>query len=678
MLAIENEERFGAALRRKLDSVRSLAQFPLYSRKQLQSQVLGSFIIYSRREYLFTERRERIARAAAARAAVIMQAKKADYKRAQLDRERLIKDIEIARVDVERKWLWESLTTVTKGTPKQRLRSLVERVCKFALADVASVFVWNEATENLILHTSYNWHNPQEGNASYKQGESWTGGIALLKEEVTVLTPELSRLEYHNRFYEEMIPPEHRIGRGGSEIKFGIRLAANDRLVGVMTIVYYKGDAGEAAAKDQGLKESLGLFARFVTLCVEAVKQDSMRRQMRQLLNTKDDVAQQMVYAAGSHLGWPAVVDALKDGFMVERVNFYRVLHNKKMELRWSSPRLNESPVRSEPVEPFGVLGDLVLRKQDVLIKSKDDPSLKSWPDREGIRSLYATPVVDSQGLVRGVIAYINRIKTADHPFEFLDNIERGAAKDVTHPIAATLEHLERTREFEELTHKLINTTKIGASGLFANVVMHNVMAPFSVISGDIDWLIKHPNSSEEERLGHLRRIQEQHRRSKRTIREAAQRGTPGVKRENLSIVVGAALKVLDQELKDAKIKPDFSGDAAVNVRVDSLKLVGALVSLLTNAVEAMKGEKDAKKIFVLAQASSDGGTAFISIRNPLPEVTEAQVVQFFEPKYTSKKGHLGLGVPLAQRTIEEAGGKLEIKPHPLGGVETIVTIPIC
>jgi signal transduction histidine kinase len=66
--ALEKQEKYGAAFQRELDSIEATAMLPL----KHVGEVLGSFVIDSRQRYFFTERRNRLAEAAAALGAAIL------------------------------------------------------------------------------------------------------------------------------------------------------------------------------------------------------------------------------------------------------------------------------------------------------------------------------------------------------------------------------------------------------------------------------------------------------------------------------------------------------------------------------------------------------------------------------------------------------------------------------
>jgi C4-dicarboxylate-specific signal transduction histidine kinase len=163
------------------------------------------------------------------------------------------------------------------------------------------------------------------------------------------------------------------------------------------------------------------------------------------------------------------------------------------------------------------------------------------------------------------------------------------------------------------------------------------------------------------------------------TIEAAALKGKPGAKSERLQTVVRAALRVVEQEIADAGIKTTFHTKSPVKVNVDTLLIVGALVNLLSNAIEAMRGAEGTKVLTVLTGLSPDKAFAQVQINNSFPNVTAAQITQWFEHKYTTKDRHhhLGLGLPLAKKVIENSGGRFRMSPHADGGVSAVIWLPV-
>jgi len=57
--------------------------------------------------------------------------------------------------------------------------------------------------------------------------------------------------------------------------------------------------------------------------------------------------------------------------------------------------------------------------------------------------------------------------------------------------------------------------------------------------------------------------------------------------------------------------------------------------------------------------------------------VPEEYIDKIFEPFFSTKKGGLGLGLPLSKRVIEEHGGKIEFSSRQGNGSEVKIYIPV-
>ena len=678
---IENAHKYREALTRKLGQLESQAILPLYDQKQ----VLGSFVIYSTRRYLFTERRVRIARVAAAIAGAIFRAKRIDHERARLD-------METSRLDVERTWILDSLMSVAGSTAEDRLRSLIKHICTEIQADVASLYVWHETAKKLILHTSYNWYERMmEGKAAYEFGEGWTGSLALSGEDQVILinsnSANASRCK--KKYYNQMVPPEHQVEEDQFDTRIGIRLSAGGRFVGVVTFLYYSENSSSLPAKTDNIINYLQMITRLITLGVEAAKQEAAQNRTQELFDVKNNVASQLIQTPDHQRGWEVILDQVREGFNVERVTFYYVRPDRRIEISWFAQSRNcAAPVKPiKPSEPYGALGDLVYhRKTDVFIYNPDDARINQWPNNTdlkggtGIKSLYAVSVVTTKGDICGVLEFVNRVETTDHPFAYFDNSERSAALDVARYLAAAIEEREHEKAFNELTSQLATATKIGASGLFGAIVMHQVMTPFANIRGSIDWLLRHTDSAIEDRNKHLKRIEASCSQAVQIIEEAAHRGTPDHRHASLRTIIRQALRVMEPELPMPGVKLKFKdddGNQKIFVNVDLWSVVGALVNLLSNALDAMKGSGD---LTIWTQVNDGGKQAMICIHNTGPSLTEHEITQLFQLGFSTKplsEGHLGFGLPLAKQAIEAAGGTIKMSSPDRGGVEVNITLPV-
>ena len=107
----------------------------------------------------------------------------------------------------------------------------------------------------------------------------------------------------------------------------------------------------------------------------------------------------------------------------------------------------------------------------------------------------------------------------------------------------------------------------------------------------------------------------------------------------------------LDSGVPDSEFDPEALFDAILNV--------------LGNAIEATKGKPDAQ-IVLRSAYCADTERVSVQILDNGPGVPRDLQEKIFEP-FFSTKGHegTGLGLAVARKTIEEHGGRLEVKSEP-------------
>lgn len=112
-------------------------------------------------------------------------------------------------------------------------------------------------------------------------------------------------------------------------------------------------------------------------------------------------------------------------------------------------------------------------------------------------------------------------------------------------------------------------------------------------------------------------------------------------------------------------------------LRVDEHAIVDALSHLLANACEAVRGRPDARVRLQIRRIGADGagGTACVVSDNG-PGIPPELREKMFSPFVTSKPRGMGLGLPLAQQTIVDHGGRIDVDSTPDGTTITMTLPP--
>ena len=154
------------------------------------------------------------------------------------------------------------------------------------------------------------------------------------------------------------------------------------------------------------------------------------------------------------------------------------------------------------------------------------------------------------------------------------------------------------------------------------------------------------------------------------TNREAVDKPLPVQLEQILDQVLDTAQTTVD--MKDIVVHKTYAGLTPVLVFPDQLRQ--ALVNLVTNAVQAMKGTGT---LTLTTSVSNDTVTA--TIADSGPGISKQHLSKVFDPFFTTKgQGEgSGLGLTVARRIIRKFGGDLRIESVEGDGTTCIVALPL-
>lgn len=195
------------------------------------------------------------------------------------------------------------------------------------------------------------------------------------------------------------------------------------------------------------------------------------------------------------------------------------------------------------------------------------------------------------------------------------------------------------------------------------------VESPLASLSRSIECLGS-ASSESTERDRALDTAKEEVRRLAKNVRELFDQvhGSAGATRPSpISSIQAEALAGLSPDER-SRVLCVCDGAVHGNIEVDPTELSGALGALLDNALEASSGP-------VLCTTSTERNALRFTVVDAAPNFAFA-AEEAKEPFTTNKPGHLGLGLSLAQRSVERAGGRLEIGRSELGVTTAAIELP--
>lgn len=168
--------------------------------------------------------------------------------------------------------------------------------------------------------------------------------------------------------------------------------------------------------------------------------------------------------------------------------------------------------------------------------------------------------------------------------------------------------------------------------------------------------------------------VQSEIKRLDRVVRDFVQYSRPPALRllpGSINHVVRAALDVLDAQIRAKGIQVDTDLQSARPVCMDRDRLQRAIYNVLLNAVQILP---DGGRI--VCRSRDDERRCLLEISDDGPGLDPAKSAHIFDLFYTTKPGGTGLGLPIANRIVEEHGGRMAVAGGPGRGTTFAFFLP--
>jgi signal transduction histidine kinase len=147
---------------------------------------------------------------------------------------------------------------------------------------------------------------------------------------------------------------------------------------------------------------------------------------------------------------------------------------------------------------------------------------------------------------------------------------------------------------------------------------------------------------------------------------------------QEVGLVIGATLGLLEPRLKEAKIRvtsEPTGGLPAILADADKLKQV--LINLLGNAADAMVQGGEIRLATSVEKDADGQRMVVVRIRDTGPGIPPDVQSRIFEPFFTTKDTGTGLGLCIAAHIMARHGGSLVLESSTEAGTTFAVWIPI-
>lgn len=231
----------------------------------------------------------------------------------------------------------------------------------------------------------------------------------------------------------------------------------------------------------------------------------------------------------------------------------------------------------------------------------------------------------------------------------------------------------------QENHERTIRTEKLHIASKLTSQVAHELKNPLAIINNALYLIQKNFQSHPEKIIHNVDIIQQQVDRSNRIISELLDytRFSEGkIERVNVNDSIEDYLVTRFQDDYDilASIKCLFEEDIP-DLLIDKHQFEQIISHLITNAVEARR-ENDEMKIIVQT-LFNDEETLEIHISDNGTGVEQDNIERIFTPFFSTRKGHVGLGLSVAKNIVETFGGSINISSDPQEGTHVGLLFPV-
>lgn len=233
-----------------------------------------------------------------------------------------------------------------------------------------------------------------------------------------------------------------------------------------------------------------------------------------------------------------------------------------------------------------------------------------------------------------------------------------------------------KQRRLIEVHEQLAHSEKIATLGRVAAQVAHEVRNPLAgllLYSEHLKGKLNGKVSPADvqlvdkiiETINHLTATTEQ-------ILNYARPVTLALKTVDLNDVARDVIQLLSTDISAHNVEYVLELDSSpVSGMLDEASIRAATLNLVLNAVQAMSAGGR-----LSISTRRDGKKICMTIKDTGAGISPERIKQIFEPFNTTKSRGLGLGMPYAQKIIQQHGGRIEVESRQGKGTEVKIELP--
>ncbi|MGI9288065.1 MAG: PAS domain-containing sensor histidine kinase [Pseudomonadales bacterium] len=247
----------------------------------------------------------------------------------------------------------------------------------------------------------------------------------------------------------------------------------------------------------------------------------------------------------------------------------------------------------------------------------------------------------------------------------------------------AQQELARRQAEINRARKQLAFASRMSTLGEIATGIAHEVNQPLAAIASYAkagSRLLENGNLSMDEVRELLDKISVQAQRAGTVVHKVRSQISPPDKKHrciNMNTLLRDTLDLLDvvNDAADTKIELDLASELPA-VEMDIIDLQQVALSLIRNAIEAMRDNESVPKILRLCTRVVEPNSVLVSITDNGSGIMRQHASSIYEPFFTTRKDSMGMGLAISRSIISAYDGVLRHCPAKPRGSKFYFAVP--
>ncbi|GEA22238.1 sensor histidine kinase [Vibrio harveyi] len=247
---------------------------------------------------------------------------------------------------------------------------------------------------------------------------------------------------------------------------------------------------------------------------------------------------------------------------------------------------------------------------------------------------------------------------------------------------AEIAQRIETEQTLRVTQDELVQAAKLAVLGQMSASISHELNNPLAAIRSFAEngklFLHKEKYERTEENLTRISALTDRMANISQQLRSFAKKTSGNeLAQTHLLPVIASAKELMKPAFKSARVTLNTKLiEQDVEVQINTIQLEQVLVNLLTNAIEATKGQEN-KQVHLSIEKDIQAELVWIYVDDNGTGLGEFTFSQLCEPFLTTKQNGLGLGLSISQQILAGMNGKLSAQNREQGGARFSICLPL-